>query len=278
MSMTNAHGRPVQVIGVSGGKGGVGKSNVAVNLAVSLAERDHRVILLDADLGLANLDVLLGIKPRQTLEDVLAGRCTLDEVLVEGPAGVKVVPAGSGVAHMTRLSAAEQGGLIQAFSELRHPVDFLLIDTAAGIGQGVAAFLAAAQHVLLVVCDEPTSITDAYALLKVLHQQHDIDRFAVLANMVRDRADGEQLFAKLQRVTDRFLDVQLSFAGAIPFDDNLRRAVKRQRALVDLYPSSKAALAFKRLAIEVEGWPMPMLPRGHLEFFAERLVQRGFAG
>jgi flagellar biosynthesis protein FlhG len=269
------HGRPVQVIGVTGGKGGVGKSNVAVNLAVSLAERDHRVLLLDADLGLANLDVLLGIKPRQTLEDVLAGRCSLDDVVVDGPSGVKVIPSGSGVAHMTRLSAAEQGGLIQAFSELRMPVDFLLIDTAAGIGSGVVSFLAAAQHVLLVVCDEPTSITDAYALIKVLSTQHEVDRVSVLPNMVRDEADAQQVFAKLRRAADRFLEVQLSLAGYIPFDDNLRRAVKRQRALVDLYPSSKATIAFKRLAMEVESWPMPVLPRGHLEFFAERLVQRG---
>ena len=265
---------PVQVIGVSGGKGGVGKSNVSVNLAVALAERNSRVVLMDADLGLANLDVLLGIKPRQTLDDVISGRCTLDEVLVDGPAGVKVVPASSGIARMTRLSPAEQGGLVQAFSGLRQQVDYLLIDTAAGIGDAVGTFLSAAQNVLVVVCDEPTSITDAYALIKVLHAQYRISAFRVLPNMVRDRADGEQLFAKLQRVTDRFLDVQLSFAGAIPMDENLRRAVKRQRALVDLYPSSKASLAFKRLATEVEMWPIADTPRGHLEFFAERLLQR----
>ena len=265
---------PVQVIGVSGGKGGVGKSNVSVNLAVALAERNSRVVLMDADLGLANLDVLLGIKPRQTLDDVMSGRCTLDEVLVDGPAGVKVVPASSGIARMTRLSPAEQGGLVQAFSGLRQQVDYLLIDTAAGIGDAVGTFLSAAQNVLVVVCDEPTSITDAYALIKVLHAQYRISAFRVLPNMVRDRADGEQLFAKLQRVTDRFLDVQLSFAGAIPMDENLRRAVKRQRALVDLYPSSKASLAFKRLATEVEMWPIADTPRGHLEFFAERLLQR----
>ena len=265
---------PVQVIGVSGGKGGVGKSNVSVNLAVALAERNSRVVLMDADLGLANLDVLLGIKPRQTLDDVISGRCTLDEVLVDGPAGVKVVPASSGIARMTRLSPAEQGGLVQAFSGLRQQVDYLLIDTAAGIGDAVGTFLSAAQNVLVVVCDEPTSITDAYALIKVLHAQYRISAFRVLPNMVRDRADGEQLFAKLQRVTDRFLDVELSFAGAIPMDENLRRAVKRQRALVDLYPSSKASLAFKRLATEVEMWPIADTPRGHLEFFAERLLQR----
>ena len=169
--------RPVQVIGVTGGKGGVGKSNVSINTAVALAALGRRVVLLDADLGLANIDVLLGLKPRFTLEDVLADRASIDDVLVDGPGGIKVVPASSGTQRMTRLPAREHGGLIQAFSALQAQLDVLVIDTAAGIGEGVVNFLAACQHVLVVVCDEPTSVTDAYALIKVLHQQHSIARF-----------------------------------------------------------------------------------------------------
>ena len=182
-------GKPVQVIGVTGGKGGVGKSNVSVNAAMALAELGRKVVLLDADLGLANVDVLLGLKPRYTLEDVLAGRASIDDVLVDGPGGIKVVPSSSGTQRMTKLPSREHGGLIQAFSTLQQKLDVLIIDTAAGIGEGVVNFLAACQRVLVVVCDEPTSITDAYALIKVLHQQHDIERFEVLANMTRGRPD-----------------------------------------------------------------------------------------
>ena len=265
-------GKPVRVIGVTGGKGGVGKSNVAVNAALALADLGRKVVVLDADLGLANVDVLLGLKPRNTLEDVLAGRATIDDVLIDGPGGIKVVPASSGTQRMTKLSPREQGALIQVFSTLQHKLDVLIVDTAAGIGEGVVNFLAACQSVLVVVCDEPTSITDAYALIKVLNQHHGVGRFDVLANMTRGRAAPDLLFAKLQRVTDRFLDVALHCAGAIPFDDNLRKAVRRQRAVVDFYPSSPASVAFRRLAAEIDAWPAPLAARGQLEFFAERLL------
>ena len=270
-------GKPVQVIGITGGKGGVGKSNVAVNTAIAMADLGRKVVLLDADLGLANIDVLIGIKPRYTLEDVLADRATIDEVLVDGPGGIKVVPASSGTQRMTKLPQREHGGLIQAFSTLQQKLDVLIIDTAAGIGESVVNFLAASQHVVVVVCDEPTSITDAYALIKVLNRQQGIERFDVVSNMTRGRPDAELLFAKLQRVTDRFLEVTLHFAGAIPFDDNLRKAVKRQRAVVDMYPSTVASVAFRQLAQEIDSWPIPMAARGHLEFFAERLLLGGAA-
>lgn len=270
-------GKPVQVIGITGGKGGVGKSNVAVNTAIAMADLGRKVVLLDADLGLANIDVLIGIKPRYTLEDVLADRATIDEVLVDGPGGIKVVPASSGTQRMTKLPQREHGGLIQAFSTLQQKLDVLIIDTAAGIGESVVNFLAASQHVVVVVCDEPTSITDAYALIKVLNRQQGIERFDVVSNMTRGRPDAELLFAKLQRVTDRFLEVTLHFAGAIPFDDNLRKAVKRQRAVVDMYPSTVASVAFRQLAHEIDSWPIPTAARGHLEFFAERLLLGGAA-
>lgn len=263
----------VRVIGVSGGKGGVGKSNVAVNLAVALGAKGRRVVLLDADLGLANVDVLLGLKPRRTIEDVLAGRCTLREVLVPGPNGIQVVPASSGTQRMAELKTAEQGGLIQAFSELGDQCDVLIVDTAAGLASTVTNFLVASQHVVVVVCDEPASITDAYALIKLLHQQYRIQQFQVLANMVRDPADGRQLFDKLAKVSGRFLDVALTYAGAIPFDDNVRRAVKRQRAVTDQYPSSKASVAYAQLASYMDSLPKMPGPRGHLEFFAEQLLE-----
>lgn len=152
---------PVQVIAVTGGKGGVGKTNVSVNLSLALAELGRRVMLLDADLGLANVDVLLGLTPKRTLADVIEGRCELRDVLLQGPGGIRIVPAASGTQSMVHLTPAQHAGLIQAFSDIGDNLDVLVIDTAAGIGESVVSFVRAAQEVLLVVCDEPTSITDA---------------------------------------------------------------------------------------------------------------------
>lgn len=264
--------KPIQVVAVTGGKGGVGKTNVCVNLGLALTQMGRRVTLLDADLGLANVDVLLGLKPQHTLKDVLDATCSMRDVVVTGPQGLKVVPAASGLQEMVKLGPREHAGLISAFSEIAHNMDVLLIDTAAGISDEVVNFLCAAQEVILVVCNEPTSITDAYALTKILNQKYGIGRVRVVANMVRNDADGEAVFSKLQNVTDRFLDINLSYAGAVPHDDQLRRAIQKQRAVLDLYPASKSAQAFRHLAQQVDSWPIPTIPTGHLEFFVERLV------
>ena len=179
---------PVQVIAVSGGKGGVGKSNVSVNLGIALAQMGRRVVLLDADLGLANIDVLLGITANRNIQDVIAGECDLRDVLVNGPGGIKIVPASSGTQRMTQLSNLEHAGLINAFSELGDQIDVLIVDTAAGISDMVLSFSRAAQDVLVVVCDEPTSITDAYALIKVLSREHGVYKFKIVATRRRDIA------------------------------------------------------------------------------------------
>ena len=270
--MEQASTKPIQVVAVTGGKGGVGKTNVCVNLGLAMSQMDRRVTLLDADLGLANVDVLLGLKPRHTLKDVLDATCSMREVVVQGPDKLKIVPAASGLQEMVKLGPQEHAGLISAFSEIAHNMDVLLIDTAAGISDEVVNFLCAAQEVIVVVCNEPTSITDAYALVKILNQQYGISRCRVVANMVRNEEDGEAVFNKLVNVADRFLDVALIYAGAIPFDEQLRRSVQKQRCVVELYPTSKAAKAFRKLAQQVDTWPIPSIPSGHLEFFVERLV------
>ncbi len=264
---------PVQVIAVSGGKGGVGKSNVSINLALALVEQGRRVVLLDADLGLANIDILLGISATRTIEDVLAGVCSLRDVLVTGPGGIKIVPASSGTQRMANLGLQEHAGLIAAFSEISDELDVLIIDTAAGISEGVMSFIRAAQEVLVVVTDEPTSITDAYAQIKLLNRDYGLFRFRVVANMVKTEQDGRLLFAKLAKVTDRFLDVALQYVGSIPFDEHVKKAVQKQRPVLEAYPRAKASLAFKALAQKVDSWPLASTPRGHLEFFVERLVQ-----
>ena len=270
--MENQVTKPIQVIAVTGGKGGVGKTNVSVNLGVSLARLDRRVTLLDADLGLANVDVLLGLKPQKTLKDVLDGSCSMRDVVIPGPLDLKIVPAASGLQEMVKLGVHEHAGLINAFNEIAYSMDVLIIDTAAGISDEVVNFLCAAQEVVVVVCNEPTSVTDAYALIKILNQQFGIDRVRIVANMVRNDEEGQVVFNKLVNVSDRFLDMSLVYAGAIPFDDHVKRAVQKQRCVVDLYPSSKAAQAFYKLAREVDSWPIPTLPSGHMEFFVDRLI------
>ncbi|WP_199399729.1 MinD/ParA family protein, partial [endosymbiont of Ridgeia piscesae] len=210
---------PVRVIAVTGGKGGVGKTNISVNLGVAMAEMGRRVMLLDADLGLANIDVMLGLHPEFDLSHVMRGERRLEEILVTGPHGMKVVPGASGVQKMAELSTAQHVGLINAFSELANDVDVLLIDTAAGISDQVVSFSRAAQEVVVVVCDEPASITDAYAIIKLLNREHGVSRFRVLANMVRTVQEGRDLYNKMCRVTDRYLDAMLSYMGSIPYDE-----------------------------------------------------------
>jgi flagellar biosynthesis protein FlhG len=277
MDKIDGLGNPVQVIAVTGGKGGVGKTSVSVNLATALSASGKRVVLFDGDLGLANADVFLGLSPRYTLAHVISGERTLDEVLVTAPQGFLVVPAASGAADLANMSASEHLGLVQAFSTLAARVDVLIVDTAAGIAHSVLQFSQAAQHVIVVICDEPASLTDAYALVKVLSRNHGVNRFRVVANQVRTAGSGQELFNRFERVTARFLDVVLEFAAEIPEDELLRRSVREQRPVFDAYPGSPAARAFKKLAARADTWPVPPGPRGNIEFFVERLVRRATA-
>lgn len=264
----------VKVIAVTGGKGGVGKTSVSVNLATALAAAGRRVMLLDGDLGLANVDVFLGLSTRYTMAHVLSGERTLAEVVVDAPQGFKVIPGASGVAAMANLGASAHLGIVQGFSSLATDLDVLIVDTAAGIAQGALQFSQAAQQVLVVVCDEPASMTDAYALIKVLSRNHGVNRFRILANMIRQKGTGETLFRNLERVTSRFLDVVLEFAGEVPDDAYMRRAIREQRTVLEAFPSSPASMAFKNLASAADKWPVPVGPRGNVEFFVERLVRR----
>jgi flagellar biosynthesis protein FlhG len=264
---------PVRVIAVTGGKGGVGKTNISVNLGVAMAELGRRVMLLDADLGLANIDVVLGLHAKRNLSHVMKGECSLEEIMVTGPKGLRVIPGASGMQHMAELSPAEHAGLIHAFSEVANDVDVLLIDTAAGISDLVVSFSRAAQEQIVVVCDEPASITDAYAIIKLLNREHGIGRFRVLANMVNSVQEGRDLFNKMCRVTDQYLDVMLNYMGSIPYDEQLRKAVKSQRPVVEAYPRARVSQAFKNLAKKADNWPVPTGVSGDLQFFVERLIQ-----
>ncbi|ODJ85975.1 flagellum site-determining protein YlxH [Candidatus Thiodiazotropha endolucinida] len=264
---------PVRVIAVTGGKGGVGKTSISANLGVAFAELGRRVMLLDADLGLANLDVILGLHAERNLSHVMQGECTLEDVMVTGPKGMRVVPGASGIQHMAEMTPAENAGLIHAFSEVANDVDVLLIDTAAGISDLVISFSRAAQEQIVVVCDEPASITDAYAIIKLLNREHGISRFRILANMVKSVQEGRDLYNKMCRVTDQYLDVMLNYMGSIPYDEQLRKAVRSQKPVVEAYPRSRVSQAFKNLAKKADNWPVPSGVSGDLQFFVERLIQ-----
>ncbi|TAM27598.1 MAG: MinD/ParA family protein, partial [Nevskiaceae bacterium] len=220
---------PPKVIAVASGKGGVGKTTVSVNLATAIAQTGRKTLLLDGDMGLANVDVLLGLTPAWNLSHVLEGRCSLEDTILEGPAGLMVVPAASGKKNMAELSPAENAGIVRAFSELKRDIDVLIVDTAAGIADSVTTLSAASQEVVVVVTNDPASITDAYALIKVLSRDHGVNRIQVLANQVANLGEAREIYAGLERVSERFLDVTLAFVGAVPYDDWLKTAVRRQK-------------------------------------------------
>jgi len=260
-----------RAIAVAGGKGGVGKTTVSVNLGMALAVQGHQVILLDADMSLANIDVLLGLTPTRHIGHLLDGVCSIEDLLMTAPHGLKVVPAGSGTRRLAQLGAGEHAAVIRAFDDLVTPPDYLVVDTAAGLSDNVAMFAAAADDVVVVVCDEPASLTDAYALLKVLSRDFGVRRFRMVANMVRNLGEAKQLHQKLARVCDRFLDVALEFMGHVPHDERLKQAIRRQSAVVDLWPSSRSGLAFKQLAGAVDTWGEPeRLGLDRIAFFSRQ--------
>ncbi|HCS27706.1 MAG TPA: cobyrinic acid a,c-diamide synthase [Spongiibacteraceae bacterium] len=262
----------IKVIAVASGKGGVGKTNVAVNLAVQLSRGGKKVLLLDADLGLANVDILLNLKPKLNLADVLAGTCDIKDIIVEGPGGVFLIPAASGSKNMAELAHAQHAGIVMALSELDQQFDVMIVDTAAGVSDSVVTFSKASHHVAVVCSDEPTSMADAYALIKVLRKEAGITRFKVVRNMVTNEVQARAGYRRLVAAAEHFLDVHLEYAGFIPKDELLPKSVARQQCVSELYPSAPSSKAFHKLAETVESWEMPDGPRGHIEFFVDRMA------
>ena len=263
---------PVRVIAVASGKGGVGKTNVVANLAVTLARRGTRVWVLDADIGLANLDVVYGVRRTHTLEAVLRGERRLADVVAEGPAGVRLVPGASGVAELTALTPAQQLRILDEVDALEGELDVLLIDVAAGISSNVLYFAAAATETLVVTTPEPTAIADAYALVKVLATRWERRTFPVLVNMATSASDADAAFARLDAVARRFLAVRLEYAGWVPYDDAVTRAVRAQTPLVLASPGSPAAHALVALADRLARASAPEMTGG-LQFFFRRFVE-----
>ena len=269
-------GSSVRVIAVASGKGGVGKTNVAANLAVALAAHGVRVWVLDADLGLANLDVVYGIRPAHTLEHVIRGERRLADVVTDGPAGVRILPAARGVAELTALSPAEQLAVLDEIDALDGALDVLLVDVAAGISSNPLYFAAAASEIIVVTTPEPTAIADAYALVKVLATRWGRHECSVLVNMAASAADARTAFERLARVVGEFLPARLACLGWVPFDEAVPRAVRAQTPVVLAMPGSPAARALAGVADRL-AVGSGARPTGGLQFFFRRLLVEGAA-
>ncbi len=241
-----------RVITITSGKGGVGKSNLAINLAISLSRRGKKVIVLDADFGLANIEIMLGIRPQDNLSDLMFRGKSLSEIITEGPENVGFISGGSGIREMTNLTKEQLINLSARITELDRQADVVIIDTGAGISENVMEFVMSSAEVLLIATPEPTSITDAYALLKTLNHRPEFTRehchIKLIANKVVNEKNGKELFEKLSVVADKFLNISLEYMGAVPSDINMSKAVMKQQPLSIAYPDSQAARAIDDIA------------------------------
>jgi flagellar biosynthesis protein FlhG len=270
---TSASPSSLRVIAVTSGKGGVGKTNLTANLAVLAARSGKRVLVIDADLGLANVEIVFGLKPKHHIGALLDGSRPIEEVLLEGPAGIFILPGGSGVQSLSNLTGEAKMRLCAALDQVEDRFDLVLVDSGAGIGDNVLFFVGAAQEALLVVSPEPTSIIDAYAVVKVLSQQAGIGYFSVVVNPVVDELQAREVFPKLSAVTSRFLSASVKHLGYIPRDENVHRAVLACKPVVQAFPLSPASRALQLLADKLLATPAPARLPGGLKFLWQRLLR-----
>lgn len=265
-----------RVIAVSSGKGGVGKTNSAVNLAVAFSNMGKKVLLLDADLGLGNLDVLLGLAPKYNIGHLLRGEKSIEEVIVNGPAGIMILPASSGVHELTDLGTEQRLALSSHLENMAAGIDMMIIDTGAGISRNVLFFNMAAEEILVVVTPEPTSITDAYALMKVLFKKHGERKFKLVVNQVKSKKDAFEVYRKISLAAERFLNISVDYLGCVLQDENVPRSVIRQRAVVELFPETKASVCYQELARAICDLPARNTMKGGMQFFWKQFVNRNF--
>ena len=263
-----------QVIGIASGKGGVGKTSIASNLAVSLVKMGRKVMLFDADLGLANAQLAFGCRTEFNFSHVLSGQKTLKEIVMTTRQGVRLVPGASGMQHLASLDAPKAAGIIQAFSEIDEDIDYFIIDSAAGIADSVVTFMQAAQRRYIVMCDEPSSIADAYGMIKVLSLEHGLNEIYLVPNMVATQEAGEVLYRRVNDVCKRFLGTSIGYLNSITNDEHMLGAIRAYKSVLEFAPGGSASRDFRQLALATEGLEQISDATGGMQFFLERFIGR----
>lgn len=272
----SGHGQePPRVLSITSGKGGVGKSNLTTNLGYQLAKQGQKVLILDADINLANVDILLGLTPQFNLHHVLMGEKSLEEVIIEGPGGIQILPGSSGIMELATLSESQKMYFLAEMEEVGKRIDVLLIDTAAGINENVIYFNLVAQERIVILTPEPTALTDAYALIKVLSSRHDVKKFRIVINQAASEKDALAVFRQLTLVCDQFLGtLSLDFLGYIPYDKNLIKAVRSQRLVTELFKDTPASKMIGEIANRLLGDVPELATDGNIKFFWQRIFDQ----
>lgn len=262
-----------RVISMTSGKGGVGKTNIVANLGYALSRLGKQVLILDADLGLGNLDILLGLTPKYNFSHVISGEKKMQEITVKGPGDVMILPASSGIQELAHLTKKQALKIFTELDSLLLGFDLLLIDTAAGISSNVMHFNSIAQEIMVVVTPEPTSMTDSYALIKVLSKKYSVNEFKLLINMALNIQEAHDVFRQLKLVVDKFLDVSIECIGYISFDENVSKGVKFQKVVSERYPDTPASRCFESLAKKICMLPANKMPEEDTNFFWKDLLR-----
>jgi len=260
----------VKTIAVASGKGGVGKTNITASLAIALRNLGKNVVIVDADLGLSNINILLNKHAKYNISHLLEGKVELKDILIEGPHGVKILPAGEGVQYLTRLDEFQRLRLLEAFDSYDGDIDILLIDNSAGISENVTFFCSAAQDLIVVTTPEPTAWVDAYHLIKILYTEYQENKFHVIVNSVKNEAEGLQVFETLTKATNRFLNISLDYLGYLPYDNDVKKAVRSQTAFIDLFPRKFISKCMGEIAAKILERPEKV--KGTLQFFIGNLL------
>lgn len=260
----------VKTFAIASGKGGVGKTNIITNLGIALKKMGKEVLIFDADLGLSNIDVLLSLAPQYNIEHLIKGEKSLKDIILEGPNGVKILPAGNGVQELTKLNEFEKLRILEEFDEYNENIDILLIDTSAGISENVSFFCTAVQEIIILVTPEPTSITDAYALIKVLYNKYNEKNFNLIVNLAKNEDEAKEVYKRLSMVTEKFLKIELSYLGFVRYDENVKKAVKTQEPFINTFPNTNASNDIIDIANKIIDCDVRC--KGSMQFFLSNIL------